>query len=403
MAKRIRKTRAPAGQSASAGSRGGTTPAAPALVVGIGASAGGLGPISTLLPQLKPGCGLAILLAQHLGPGGEAMLTSLARTKAHLTVVEAAEGMPLLADHIYVMPARSALSVLGGKLSVQDISQCQNLRLPIDHFFCTLAADQGRRTVGILLSGTGKDGTQGLAEIKAVGGATAAQDPSTAEFPEMPAGAIAAGRADAVLAPERIGAFLADCLAAVSRLTAEQEEGAGLEAVLSAVRSAIGHDFHCYKRPTLERRTRRRMSLHQLDSYDDYARMIRTNKDEAAALRKDLLIGVTEFFRQAEAWSVLEEKVVADLIRNAPGGSTLRVWVPACSIGKEAYSVAMLLVETIERSGKNLGIDFEIRVSPCASGALSKRLVKYWLLTASIVVSPPRKSTPKADLPRCQP
>jgi PAS domain S-box-containing protein len=347
MAKKNGKTHAPAGEPA---------PAAPALVVGIGASAGGLGPISALLPQLKPGCGLAVILAPHLGPGGDAVLISLCQSKALLRVDQAAEGMPLLADHIYVMPSRSVLSLINGKFSVQDASQCEGLRMPIDHFFCTLAADQGRRGVGIILSGSGKDGTQGLAEIKAVGGATAVQDPQTAEFPDMPSSAIAAGHADAVLPPQNLGAFLADCLAETSRLTAQQAEGAGLDAVLAAVRNAIGHDFHCYKRPTLARRTRRRMTLHQLDSYDDYARMIRTNKEEAAALRKDLLIGVTEFFRQAEAWGVLEEKVVSDLVQRAPAGSTLRVWVPACSIGKEAYSVAMLMVENIERSGKKLAL-----------------------------------------------
>ena len=188
------------------------------------------------------------------------MLASLGQEEARLKVVEATDGAVLLADHIYVVPARGRLSVLNGKFSVQDASQCQGLRMPIDHFLCTLAADQGRRCIGIVLSGTGKDGTQGLAEIKAVGGATAAQDPKTAEFPEMPASAIAAGHADVVLAPEKMGAFLADCLADITRQTTEQQEVAGLEAVLAAVRNAIGHDFHCYKRPTLARRTRRRMA-----------------------------------------------------------------------------------------------------------------------------------------------
>ena len=331
-------------------------PATPALVVCIGASAGGLRPISTLLPQLKPGRGLAVILVQHFGPGGDAMLTSLSQSKALLTVVEAADGMPLQADHIYIKTSRGMLSVVDGKFSIQDVSQCQGLRMLIDHFLCTLATDQGRRSIGIILSGTGEDGTQGLAEIKAVGGATAAQDPQTAEFPDMPASAIAAGHVDAVLAPEKMGSFLADCLDETSRRTAEHEEGAGLEAVLTAVTKAIGHDFHCYKRPTLARRMRRRMALRQLASFDDYARVIRTNKEEAAALRKDLLIGVTEFFRQAEAWSVLADKVLTDLIDKAQPGSTLRVWVPACSVGKEAYSVAMLMVENIERSGKKLGL-----------------------------------------------
>jgi len=333
-----------------------TAPASPTLVVGIGASAGGLGPIRTLLPLLKPNCGLTVIIVQHLGPGGDAMLASLVQEKTPFTVVEATADLPLLADHIYIVPARGRMSVIKDRFSHHDEAHCRDLRMPIDHFLCALAADRGRRCVGIILSGTGRDGMHGLAEVKAVGGATLVQDPTTAEFPEMPASSIAAGNADAVLAPEKMGAFLTHYLAETHRQTAEQIEEAGLEAVLAAVRNAIGHDFHCYKRPTLARRTRRRMSLHQLDNYDDYARMIRTNKDEAAALRKDLLIGVTEFFRQPEAWSILEEKVIPELIDKAPPGSTLRVWVPACSIGKEAYSLALLMVENIERSGKQLAL-----------------------------------------------
>ena len=214
---------------------------------------------------------------------------------------------------------------------------------------------RGAAACGIILSGTGNDGTQGLAEIKAVGGATAAQEPKTAEFPDMPASAIAAGHADVVLAPEKIGAFVADCLTETGRLSTQQAEGAGLETVLGPCAACLAMTFTATS-ATLERRTRRRMMLHQLDSYDGYARMIRTNKDEAAALRKDLLIGVTEFFRQGEAWSVLEEKVVADLVARAAPSSTLRVWVPACSIGKEAYSIAMLCWQNIERSGKKLAL-----------------------------------------------
>ncbi|HYK88034.1 MAG TPA: PAS domain S-box protein [Acidobacteriota bacterium] len=355
MAKRTGKAHVPAGKSGS-GSGKVSLPSGPVLFVGIGASAGGLKPINTFLSQLKPGCGLAVILVQHHGHGGDALLATLGQQKTPLRVAEASEGTPVEGDHVYVLPARGGLSVINGKFSTQEVAQCHGLRMRIDHFFCTLAADQGRRSVGIVLSGTGSDGTGGLAEIKAAGGTTIAQDPNSAEFPEMPSNAIAAGHADIVLRPDKMVSFLNDRLIELSRLMAEREGQTGLEAVLLAVRSGTGHDFHCYRKATLERRARRRMALHQLESYDDYAHMIRTNKEEAAALRKDLLIGVTEFFRQAEAWNVLERKVVTGLIQKAQPGSTLRIWVPACSTGKEAYSVAMLMMESIERTGKKLAL-----------------------------------------------
>ncbi len=325
-------------------------------VIGLGGSAGALAALRLFFEAMPPESGAAFVVIPHLAHDHENLLPELLAQHTRMPVVEANDAMPLAANRIYVLPAGKSLSVLAGTLSVRDVSQCQGLRMPIDHFLCTLAADRGRWSIGVILSGTGKDGTQGLAEIRAVSGVTLAQDPQTAEFPEMPANAIAAGYADAVLAPEAMAAFLVDRLAEMARLTETQNEAAGLEAVLSAVKNATGHDFHCYKRATLDRRARRRMALHHLGNYDDYAHMIRTDKAEAIALRQDLLIGVTEFFRQSEAWNVLEEKIVVELIHKTQPGSTLRVWVPACSTGKEAYSVAMLLVESIERSGKKLAL-----------------------------------------------
>jgi two-component system CheB/CheR fusion protein len=329
---------------------------APQIVIGIGAAAGGLVPLQRLLSELPLRRGLAAVVVEHLDAGSDALLVSLIAERTRFEVVEAADGAAVLADHVYVMPAGKSLSIIDGKLSMQDVSPCAGLRMPIDHFLCTLAADLGRRAVGVLLSGTGIDGTHGLAEIKALGGATAVQDPVGAEFPEMPRNALAAGHADAVLSPEAIAVLLVERLEALAALTAEQLERAALESILAAVRNATGHDFHCYKAGTLERRIRRRMGLRRVETYDDYARSLRGDRDEAAALRKDLLIGVTEFFRQADAWRVLEEKAVAELVAGAKAQSTLRVWVPACATGKEAYSLAILLAETVERSGKKLGL-----------------------------------------------
>ncbi len=297
-----------------------------------------------------------MVIVQHLEAGADTLLASLISDRTKYSVVEAADGACIAADHVYIIPAEKLLSVIDGKLSVRDVSACQGLRMPIDHFFCTLATDQGRRVVGVILSGTGIDGTDGLAEIRALGGVTAVQEPSTADFSEMPQNAATAGCADVVLPPEKIAAMLVRRAEELASLTAQQEEAAALEAVLAAVRNATGHDFHCYKPGTLERRIGRRMGLQRLGSYDEYARLLRADKDEAAALRKDLLISVTEFFRQVEAWRLLEDKVIAELVASAKPQSTLRVWVPACATGKEAYSLAILLAENIERSGKKLAL-----------------------------------------------
>jgi two-component system CheB/CheR fusion protein len=356
VAKRIRKSRAPCGKSAPAELAHAKAPAAPVLVVGLGASAGGLKPLQAILSALPTGLGMAVVVVQHLEAGADVLLASLISDHTQYKVLEAADGVLLAVDHVYVVPAEKSLSVIDGKLSVQDVSPCQGMRMPIDHFFCTLATDQGRRAVGVILSGTGGDGTHGLAEIKSLGGVTAAQDPGTAQFAEMPRSAIEGGAADVSLAPEQIAAFLVQRADQRAALTARQEDDVALEAVLLAVRSFTGHDFHCYKHGTLERRIRRRMGLRRLDSYDDYARLLRTDTVEATALRKDLLIGVTEFFRQAEAWRDLEEKVISELVAAAKPQATLRMWVPACASGKEAYSLAILMTEAVERSGKKLGL-----------------------------------------------
>ena len=330
-------------------------PLSPEIIVGIGASAGGLTPLRTLLSGLPVGRGLAVVILRHIRAESDELLVPLLAAHTQLKVVGATDGV-IEAEHAYILPADKSLSVIEGRLLLRDVSQCEGLFMPIDHFFCTLAADQGRRAVGVVLSGMGIDGTHGLAEIKAMGGTTAAQDPRTAEFPEMPQNAINAGYADAVLPPEKFAEHLVRQADEMAALTVQQQEEAGLEAVLVAVRNATGHDFHCFKRATLERRIRRRMTLQKCGHIDDYARLLRTSRDEAATMRKDLLIGVTEFFRQAEAWRVLDQKVVANMIAAAKPPATLRVWVPACATGKEPYSLAMLLIEGIEKSGKQLGL-----------------------------------------------
>ena len=244
-------------------------------------------------------------------------------------------------------------------MSLIDPIQCHGLCLPIDHFFCALAADQKTKAVGIVLSGTGSDGNIGLSEIRAAGGRTIVEDPQSAEFVDLPPGTIPAGVADQALPMEKIPEALLDL---VSRMADQGRSGEGgkmdadFRAILNILLVRTGHDFRCYKKSTLVRRIRRRMALNHLKDPADYRAFLEDHPDEARLLQKDLLIGVTDFFRQPEAWRLLEEKVIPLLIANASLENPIRVWVPGCSTGKEAYSLAILLTEQAEASGKPVGI-----------------------------------------------
>ena len=258
-------------------------------------------------------------------------------------------------------PTGSSISP-GRRLTLHEPVQCNGMWMPIDHFLCTLARDFRRRSCGIVLSGAGSDGTMGLSEIKAFGGRALVESPDSAEFPEMPQSAIDAGVADAVFA----AGAMAGAIAAMAEQAQEeirrnqvnpQDTNADLQDILNILRAKIGYDFSGYKPNTLVRRIRRRMALlGKLASYADYAGFLNEHPDEIGLLQKDLLIGVTEFFRQPHAWEILGEKVVASIVENARPGSVVRVWVPGCSTGQEAYSLAMVLNEQVRKSGKKLGI-----------------------------------------------
>ncbi|HEX7599650.1 MAG TPA: CheR family methyltransferase, partial [Polyangia bacterium] len=291
--------------------------------------------------------------------------------------------MPVLADRIHVMPSDRFLNITGGRLTLHKPVQCDGMWMPIDHFLCTLAHDFLRRSCGIVLSGAGSDGTLGLSEIKAFGGRAFVEKPGSAVLPEMPQSAIDAGVADVVLAAgamaEAIEAAAVQAREEVRRTLANsQETKADLQDILNILRAKIGYDFSGYKPNTLVRRIRRRMALGKLESYADYAVFLQDHPEEVALLQKDLLIGVTEFFRQPQAWEIVEEKIVATLVENAQPGSEIRVWVPGCSTGQEAYSLAMVLTEQVKKSGKKLGFQiFATDSDPAAlatarSGSYSK-------------------------------
>ena len=382
MSKEPHRRRAVKGDAAAIGDRAGNNNC-PIIVVGIGFSASGLMSLKQLFAKMTPGHGVAFVLIQHPEPSQENLNIKVLRDQIALAVVEATDGMPVLADRIYFIPPDKFLNITQSRLTLQEPVYCNGLRMPIDHFFCSLAADQQQRGCGVLLSGASRDGTLGLSEIKAAGGRTLVEDPGSAEFSSMPQSAIDAGVADAVLP---VGA-MAEAIIALAEQVADKigdgpeespEFDANLRAILDILHAKVGYDFRCYKPNTLVRRIRRRMTLGKIATFADYGRFLNEHPDEVSLLQKDLLIGVTEFFRQPPAWEILEEKVIASLVKKAQPGSEIRVWVPGCSTGKEAYSLAMLLTEQVEKSGKKVNIQIfatdpdVVSLATARSGTYSK-------------------------------
>lgn len=363
------RKRNPAAEASSAdigGRNGGSD--CPVIIAGIGASADGLNSLKQLFAGMPKGYGVAFVVVQHRGAAHESRsLLSLLRDETPFTVVEATEGMAVLADRIHVMSADKFLNVAGARLSTQEPVYCDGVQMPIDHFFCSLAVDQKQRGCGILLSGTGSDGMLGLSEIKSAGGRT------IVEHPGMAQSVMDSGLVDAVLSVDTMAVAVLTMVKRVVESAANEpqespEFDADLRAILEILRVRAGHDFRCYKPNTIVRRIRRRMAMGKAETFAEYSRFLQEHPDEVPLLQKDLLIGVTEFFRQPDAWEVLEERVIIPLVRDGQPGSEIRVWVPGCSTGKEAYTLAMLLAEQVEKSGKKL--IFQIFATDSDAGAL---------------------------------
>ena len=319
------------------------------LVVGIGASAGGLEALTELLQHI-PQDGLALIVVQHLAPDHESMLTQLLARSAHMPVVTAADGVHIEPGRIYVIPPNVDLAVLHGVIHILVATGAHGPRLPVDYLFRSLAQDQGRSAVGVVLSGTGTDGTLGLKAIKAAGGYTFAQDPSTAKYDGMPRSALASGAADYSLGPRDIAVELTRIAHGRARRPVEhrakdQAVQDQLSKLFVLIRSEFGTDLSQYKQSTIDRRIDRRMIVQKIDRLEDYARFVQQNRDELTALYQDLLITVTSFFRDPAVFEALKKNVFPGLFEHTQRGQPVRVWVPACATGEEAYSLAMCLVE----------------------------------------------------------
>ncbi|MBH0112586.1 PAS domain-containing protein [Novosphingobium sp. YJ-S2-02] len=323
-------------------------------VIGIGASAGGLEALRDMLSVARLPTRCAFVIVQHLDPNHESMLAELLDRASPLDVLQCEGGERLEPDRVYIIPPGRGLALHQGKLQLTDFAQPRGLRRPIDDFFISLAADQQANAACVILSGTGADGSTGLRAIKEHGGVCVAQDPETARYDGMPLAAVGTGLVDYVKPPSEI----LDCLNAFfTRRNGDPKDVAAqvvadhIDDMCTTLRTTIGHDFAGYKRSTLVRRVDRRMHVLNIDNPGSYLQRIRNDSEECEALFRDLLINVTRFFRDPDMFETLRTKVVEPLLLDRAEGEDVRVWVPGCSSGEEAYSIAMLFAEAARLHG----------------------------------------------------
>ncbi|MEO3684288.1 chemotaxis protein CheB [Shewanella vesiculosa] len=325
------------------------------IIVGIGASAGGLEALADFFSHVLTPSSIAFVVIQHLDPTRKSIMPELLQRTTLMKVTQASNGIEVKPNCVYVIPPNKDLSMLHGSLFLLDPIASRGLRLPIDFFFRALANDQNERAVGVILSGMGSDGTLGLRAIKENAGVSVVQSPEFAKFDSMPYSAINTGLADIVAPaealPEQIIAFLKHSPRGVPNdfeSSAELMSTSALERIIIILRGRSGNDFSLYKKNTIYRRIERRMDLHQLKNIELYAHYLRDNPQEQDLLFKEILIGVTHFFRDQKVWAQLKRVSLPALLAHYPQGKQLRAWVTACSTGEEAYSLAMTIMDVLD-------------------------------------------------------
>jgi two-component system CheB/CheR fusion protein len=325
-------------------------------IVGIGASAGGLAAFEAFFSGMpaESDPGMAFVLVQHLAPDHKSLLTEIIRRYTRMQVFEVEDGMEVSPNCAYIIPPNRDMAFLDGRLQLIEPTAPRGQRLPIDFFFRSLAQGLRESAIGIVLSGTGSDGTLGVRAIKGEGGMVIAQSPDSSEYDGMPRSAIATGLVDYQLPPSEMPAQIIG-YAAHAFGTSPQEAAAprledenALRKIYVLLRAKTGHDFSRYKPSTIHRRIERRMAVHQIDQINAYIQYLQYNSEEVEALFRDLLIGVTSFFRDPEGFKALEEQIIPKLFSGKPAGSQIRIWSTGCSTGEEAYSIAILMQEYLE-------------------------------------------------------
>ena len=327
-------------------------------VVGIGASAGAMNPLKEFFTAIGPDSGFAFVVVQHLDPNHVSYLSEVLARQTGMKVIEARDRAQVKANYVYTIPPNKYLSLADGVLRLSEPIKRNGLRLPIDFFFRSLAQDRGADAIAVLLSGGGSDGTLGIREIRGAGGLVIVQNPETAQFDSMIESAIATGLVDYVLPVQEIPAKLLQYVRQVSEHAGAtpQTISDSIDAILELLVNETQSDFRCYKKTTVRRRIERRMGVNRIRDISAYHHFLRENPAELAKLAKDMLIGVTSFFRDPEAFAELREKVIKPLVLESNRETPLRAWIPGCATGEEAYSIAILVMEEMAAARKNLSL-----------------------------------------------
>lgn len=333
-------------------------------IVGIGASAGGLEALELFLGNVPENSGMAFVVIQHLDPTQKGMLPELLQRITKLQVVPVKDCLRVKPNCVYVIPPNKSMSVFKGVLHLFEPIESRGLRLPVDFFLRSLADDQNELGVGVILSGMGSDGSAGILAIKEKNGIVMVQEPATAKYDSMPSHAIESGLVDIVAPANQLPGMLIDFLKHIPDVRADLEnevkDKSSLDKIIILLRTYTGNDFSLYKKNTVYRRIERRMGVHRIEKIASYVHFLQENPKEANILFKELMIGVTNFFRDPVVWEKLEKTVIPEIIDKVQHDSVLRAWIAGCSTGEEAYSLAIVFKEALEKTNPHAGISLQI-------------------------------------------
>ncbi len=366
----------------------------PFIIVGIGASAGGLEALETFFGNVPPDIGAGFVVVTHMDPEHRSLLPELLQQSTAMPVLQIKHGMKVRPNTVYVIPPNTNLTVQRGILNLEEPSRPRGMRLPIDHFFRGLAQDQDSKAVGILLSGMGHDGVLGLRSLKERLGMVMVQDPITAGFPSMPRSVIVSGVADYIAPADELPRLLASYIQSRQSLYEASPEEKGYTnaraKVLALIRSKTGEDYSMFKESLIRGRIERRMGLHQISDGEEYVRYIQEHPEEIDILAQEIPTGPNWFFRNPEIWAILHEKLLSELIRARMGGSTLRAWVPGCATGEQTYSMAIALEEAIQSSGREGDIQYQIFATDIDRERILEAREGTYIANIEVDVSPER-------------
>ena len=346
-------------------------------IVGIGASAGGLEALSAFLCNVPEDSGLAYVIVQHMEKNSKRILVELLQSATTMKVVQVYENMSVQPNCVYVIPPNKNMSIKHNVLHIFDYIETNILHLPIDAFFCSLAKDQQERSIGVILSGMGNDGTAGLRGIKEKGGGAFIQEPSAAKFNDMPSSAIETGLADDISTAETMPSKIISYIEHKVHICMDDQNHTDklrsyFDNIIDLLRTHTGHDFSSYKRNTIQRRIERCMGIHQIDDIVNYISFLKGNPQELNLLFKEFLIGVTSFFREPIEWELLKEKVIPALLAQRSPTDTIRVWISGCSTGEEAYSLAIVFKDVMEKLKSSKDYSIQIFATDLDCEAIDK-------------------------------